>query len=343
MSWHLPHRLTHIHHMVSIVLLYSLSSAVLLPIAQAATMGKITVTSAQHEPLAASITMTDIRSASLMASLANPVVYQQMGLIPTPSMSVRFIPTSATTGQLLIHTAQPVVMPFADMVLVINNNGRRHLIPKTLLMPLNDNIAIKPLDRETVGTQQPSLSALPVGMSKSLTITRGTPPPLFAAPSLQIPLQAQKKVDVDVRDLNNSSILHATRVTTLPPLETSQTLGMANVIAPRPQIMKATKIQQPTNRLDNNINVQDNSLQAVGTRDKPFDLLTIKVTRYIHIKNRFAKSETLTSEVALNTKIMVSKSAPAESIPTSKNLEITSGTFSSSTFGNDSKTSLLSN
>ena len=48
--------------------------------AQAATIGKTVITSAQHEPLAASIMVTDIKTADFSASLANSTIYQQMGL-----------------------------------------------------------------------------------------------------------------------------------------------------------------------------------------------------------------------------------------------------------------------
>ena len=62
MSCHLSHRLTTIHRSVSMALLYSLSCAALISNAQAATMGKTVITSAQHEPLSASIVVTDIQT-----------------------------------------------------------------------------------------------------------------------------------------------------------------------------------------------------------------------------------------------------------------------------------------
>lgn len=163
MSWHLPHcfyRLTTVHRAVSMALLYSASSVAMSVVmssgAQAATMGKTIITSAQHEPLAASIIVTDIKAGDFSASLANPVVYQQMGLTPTASMTVRFKPISSTTGQLLINTSQPVSMPFADVVLAINEGGQRKVIPKTLLMPLDDSLPIKPSN--TVITTAKSLT-----------------------------------------------------------------------------------------------------------------------------------------------------------------------------------------
>src|SRR5690606_33534865 len=91
--------------------------------AQAATMGKTVITSAQHEPLSASIVVTDIQTPDFSASLADPTLYQQMGLTPTDSMTVRFQPTSATSGHVFITTTKPVSQPFADVVLAINDGG----------------------------------------------------------------------------------------------------------------------------------------------------------------------------------------------------------------------------
>ena len=69
MSGHLSHRLTRIHLAVSMALLYSVSYAALVSSAQAATIGKTVVTSAQHEPLAATIMVTDIKTADFSAEL----------------------------------------------------------------------------------------------------------------------------------------------------------------------------------------------------------------------------------------------------------------------------------
>ncbi|MGM8887943.1 type IV pilus assembly protein FimV, partial [Psychrobacter sp. 1U2] len=192
MSWHLPHRLTNIHHAVSVALLCSVSSIAWLPVAQAATMGKTTITSAQHEPLTASITVTDIDAKDFAASIASPVIYQQMGLTPTASMAVRFVPTSATAGQLLIQTSQPVTMPFADVVLAINDNGQRNVIPKTLLMPLgNNNVPIKQSKRVVSGAPKPNLPVVSNSNAKPLTVRRGAPPPLIMVPDTQTPASMQ--------------------------------------------------------------------------------------------------------------------------------------------------------
>ncbi|MEL0619027.1 peptigoglycan-binding protein LysM [Psychrobacter proteolyticus] len=181
MSCHLSRRLTPVHRAVSMALLYSVGLAAIIPSAQAATIGKTVVSSAQHEPLNASIVVTDIRAADFSASLANPVIYQQMGLTPTDSMNVRFQATSATSGQVLISTSQPVSKPFADLVLSINDNGQRNIVPKTLLMPLNDSLPINKTPENIVkGTKKPNLPSVSASTVKPLTVRKGAPPPLIS-------------------------------------------------------------------------------------------------------------------------------------------------------------------
>ncbi|MGE6572716.1 type IV pilus assembly protein FimV [Psychrobacter namhaensis] len=152
---------------------------------QAATIGKTVVTSAQHEPLTASIMVTGIQAADFSASLASPVIYQQMGLTPTDSMTIRFTPTSATSGQVFISTSKPVSKPFADVVLAINDNGQRNVVPKTLLMPLSDSLPIDTTKHIVTGAKKPNLPSVSASVAKPLTVREGAPPPLISAPSRQ--------------------------------------------------------------------------------------------------------------------------------------------------------------
>lgn len=240
MSWHLPHRLTSIHRAVSIALLYSVSSTVLLPAAQAATMGKTIITSAQHEPLAASIAVSDINAQDFAASIASPVVYQQMGLTPTASMSVRFVPTSATTGQLLINTSQPVSMPFADVVLAINDNGQRNVMPKTLLMPLGNSVPVKPSNSVIAGAKKPNLPVVSNPIAQPLAVKRGAPPPLFTEPNINAPIQPQTQTLPQNNTLKTSaaSTLPTMSATALPPFKASETASIPSTIARAPQTVE---------------------------------------------------------------------------------------------------------
>jgi len=162
-------------------LLYSVGLAAIIPSAQAATIGNTVVSSAQHEPLSASIAVSDIQASDFSASLANPVIYQQMGLTPTDSMKVSFQATSATSGKVLISTSKPVSNPFADLVLSINDNGQQNVVPKTLLMPLNDSLPINKTPKNIVkGTQKLNLPNVSTSTAKPLTVRKGAPPPLIS-------------------------------------------------------------------------------------------------------------------------------------------------------------------
>ncbi|WP_240365099.1 type IV pilus assembly protein FimV [Psychrobacter sp. KH172YL61] len=179
--------MTTVHRAVSMALFCSVGSAVLVPSVQAATIGKTVVTSAQHEPLVASIVVSNIQSADFSASLANSTIYQQMGLTSTDSMRVRFQPTSATSGQVFITTSQPVSKPFADVVLAINDNGRQNMVPKTLLMPLKDSVPINTGKNIATGAKKPNLPSVSVSNAMPLTVRKGAPPPLMSAPAISSP------------------------------------------------------------------------------------------------------------------------------------------------------------
>ena len=216
MSWYLPHHLTSMHlpfmrlsamHKgISVGLLCSVGTAVILPAAQAATMGKTVITSVQHQPLTASITVTSIRSADFSARLASPIIYQQLGLTPQPSMSVSFVPTSATTGTVVITSTQPITMPFTDVVLALSDQGQRKVIPKTLLMPLATNVSIKQSSSILATTKNRDHSTLIVNAhtANPLVVKRGAPPTLANVKSVEPVIQANKTVTLPV---NNSALL----------------------------------------------------------------------------------------------------------------------------------------
>lgn len=223
MSCHLSRRLTPVHRAVSMALLYSVGLAAIIPSVQAATIGKTVVSSAQHEPLSASIVVTDIRAADFSASLANPVIYQQMGLTPTDSMQVRFQATSATSGQVLISTSQPVSKPFADLVLSINDNGQQNVVPKTLLMPLNDSLPINNASKNSVkGTQKLNLPSVSASAAKPLTVRKGAPPPLISVSNAA----ANKPVLANIAAVDSSISRSVSKIQAPTVTATSQTSNL---------------------------------------------------------------------------------------------------------------------
>lgn len=335
MSWHLSHRLTAMHRAVSVALLCSVSYGVLSSGAQAATIGKTTITSAQHEPLVASIVVTNINAADFSASLANPIVYQQMGLTPTDSMSVRFKPTSANSGQVIISTSQPVSTPFADVVLAINDAGQRNVIPKTLLMPLNDSRPIKPSSTVITGAKKPNLPVVSVTNAKPLTVRQGTPPPLLSAPDIQT---ARTQAPAQILSLPTAivSTPQANRPSYAPSRMDQNRLDSS--LHNRLSINNTLTITNASNDTSSNGNGNGNgngtpfnqtSLDATRTAtaalknptptstitDKQLDILNIQVTRQIQPSNMVSTRPSVSN---LDTDNTTAATAPMSSIPSSK-------------------------
>lgn len=280
MSCHLPHRLTTIHRSVSMALLYSISYAALISNAQAATMGKTVITSAQHEPLSASIVVTDIQTPDFSASLADPTLYQQMGLTPTDSMTVRFQPTSATSGQLFITTTKPVSKPFADIVLTINDGAQRSVIPKTLLMPLDGSLSINPSKNSVTAAKKPNLPVISSSNAQPLLVTKGTPPPLLLA-----------STEIDKPTVQGNNTVYTTDQSDANRLNNDGNSNN-NLIAP----ITSNTSTSPTVAL-NSINA------ATPINDAPFksDILNIQIIRQIQPKSVNKESLAKNSDIIVST------------------------------------------
>lgn len=111
-----------------------------MPIATyAINIGDTYVQSQQNQPLNASINVSDIDPATFSVKLAGGSVYQQLGLAREDSVSVRFEPTSSDGGKIVITSSKPLNTPFTDVVLDVNNKGETQTLPKTLLLPIDDN------------------------------------------------------------------------------------------------------------------------------------------------------------------------------------------------------------
>lgn len=280
MSCHLPHRLTTIHRSVSMALLYSISYAALISNAQAATMGKTVITSAQHEPLSASIVVNDIQTPDFSASLADPTLYQQMGLTPTDSMTVRFQPTSATSGQLFITTTKPVSKPFADIVLTINDGAQRSVIPKTLLMPLDGSLSINPSKNSVTAAKKPNLPVISSSNAQPLLVTKGTPPPLLLA-----------STEIDKPTVQGNNTVYTTDQSDANRLNNDGNSNN-NLIAP----ITSNTSTSPTVAL-NSINA------ATPINDAPFkfDILNIQIIRQIQPKSVNKESLAKNSDIIVST------------------------------------------
>lgn len=148
MSWHKPYRTTLIRQAVLVSLIGTTGIH-----AHAVSLGQANITSAQHEPLSATIDVSDIDAKNFNASLAGADIYQQMGLTPDSKIKVKFTPTSATSGKITLSSSTPIATPFADVVLNLNNNGEQLIEPQTLLMPLPSGSTF------TLPEKQPQMTA----------------------------------------------------------------------------------------------------------------------------------------------------------------------------------------
>ena len=308
MSGNLSHRLTRIHRAVSMALLYSVSYAALVSSAQAATIGKTVVTSAQHEPLAATILVTDIKTADFSAGLANSAIYQQMGLTPTDSMTVRFQPTSATSGQVFITTTKPVSKPFADVVLAINDGNQRNVIPKTLLMPLSDSVPLASSKNIVSAEKKPNLPMVSSTNAQPLTVRKGAPPPLLLSYDTSKPaLNATKlperttqtqSIEAPITQMPSMQASSAQTTNASSDLPTAVATNQSNTTTYAPSRLENGRLNSPvdvnnsvlmTNANNNNagVSASANSMpSAADANDKQFDILNIQVTRQIQPKDK---------------------------------------------------------
>ena len=315
MSCHLSHRLTTVHRAVSMALLYSVGYAALMSNAQAATIGKTVITSAQHEPLAASIMVNDIKTADFSASLANSTIYQQMGLTPTDSMTVRFQPTSATSGQVFITTTKPVSKPFADVVLAINDGAQRSVVPKTLLMPLDGSLPITPASSNVRAANKPNLPIVSTTNAQPLTVRKGAPPPLLLAskPS-SVDLSASKapatKLPASSIQLPSSQTPNLQTANIQAP-KTSSSLSTASTMTPINTTPSIANRLNNTADINKNVAMQANTTNAStasildNTKTAPinehaFDILNIKISRQIQLKNSNKNNDVSSNAIMVN-------------------------------------------
>lgn len=107
-------------------------------VSYAINVGDTYVQSEQDQPLNATINVSNIDPSSFSVEIANSTAYQQMGLSKDVDINVSFRQTSSNGGQILLTTSEPIRSPFTDVVLNITNKGQTQLMPKTLLMPINN-------------------------------------------------------------------------------------------------------------------------------------------------------------------------------------------------------------
>lgn len=273
MFGHLTSRTSVLHHSIAVALLYSASLMALPTSGYAVSFGQTMITSAQHEPLEASISITDFKPRDFSVALANMDVYQQLGLTYPASLSVRFAPASPTSGHVIIRTSEPITAPFADLVLNINEQGQRTMVPKTLLLPLSSNVELNALKSESnryrTSSKDANLQSIDSSNTQVLTVTRGAPPPLFIISDIQNskPLQVKiLKTEASLPVLTGSTGSLTQEFNVLNNIEHNNSTDQP--------VLNTKNIQVPEKLFSNPI------------KDKPIDTLNIQVTRYIQVTNK---------------------------------------------------------
>ncbi len=227
----------------------------MMTIADAATLGQVTVISKQHEPLSAIINVSGIVDAdNFDANVATPALYQQLGLQKDINVNARFVKTSANAGQIILSSSEPVSAPFADVVLALNDNGEQQTKAQTLLMPLPTKNTLKELSNPIMiandnDTNLPVVQDLVVG--SPLEVQPITPPSLFDETTLvdldqfetatiNQPLDTIASTDTPATDLPNSTAIDNTIINTTPSFNT-QTLDDSQVISEEERVISSIK------------------------------------------------------------------------------------------------------
>lgn len=184
-------------------------------ISYAINIGDTYVQSQQNQPLQASINVSDIDPKTFSVQLSSNSTYQQMGLAKEDGVVVRFEPTSSDGGRIILTSKRPIATPFADVVLDVSNRGELKVLPKTLLMPINESQRIVtqpstrlvnvPTKKVTIGNDT-SVNLPKLG--QPLAVINAEPPPMDL-PTANLPTQT----------INQAPIVVSNKVT---PTTTSQ-------------------------------------------------------------------------------------------------------------------------
>lgn len=278
MFGHLPGHFATAYQTLAVTLFYSVGLMALPMTGYAVSFGQTIITSTQHEPLKASIAITDFKPSNFSIALANSDVYQKLGLTSLASLSAHFVPNSATSGHVIVRSSQPISAPFADLVLSINEQGQHTIVPKTLLLPLSSHAMLTPLNNKSLNDKSNENSTLAPSVNlqvsstintQPLTITRGSPPPLFSTPNIQRPIPLQVQV------LTTEASLPALKISSVP---LAQEFNAINHIDHN----NSANRQVPSTR---NPKVLE-TLPLDLAIDQPFDILNIQVKRSIRVANK---------------------------------------------------------
>ena len=137
----------------------------LMPGAEAAGLGKLTVLSSLGQPLRAEIEMTSVAKdevGTLTAKLASPAAFRQANIEFNPAlMSLRFaIEQRGGASIIRVSSSQPMNEPFVDMLLELNGSNSRLLREYTFLLdPADLRMAQPPQVASPISVPTPSVAS----------------------------------------------------------------------------------------------------------------------------------------------------------------------------------------
>jgi pilus assembly protein FimV len=113
-------------------------SCAVLPVAQAAGLGKLTLISALGQPLNAEVEIVSLQAGEedLSARLASPQAFAQAGIEANPILSdVRFtIERRGSTPIVRLRSSQPINEPLLKLLVELTSSGGRQVREYTLLL-----------------------------------------------------------------------------------------------------------------------------------------------------------------------------------------------------------------
>ena len=126
--------------LVPVALVMAALCCAMLPVAQAAGLGKLTLISALGQPLNAEVEIVSLQPGEedLRARLASSQAFAQAGIEPNPILSdVRFtIERRGATPILRLRSSQPINEPFLKLLIEMTSSNGRRVREYTILLDL---------------------------------------------------------------------------------------------------------------------------------------------------------------------------------------------------------------
>lgn len=240
---------------------------------QAISLGQPAVQSTQHEPLSATIDVSNIDADQFEASIASNSIYAQMGLNQAANIQATFIRTSDTSGKIVLTSSEPISTPFADVVLNLSDKGEQIIEPQTLLVGLPKNNTAD----DTTSIHTPTPVANHVEETSTITTVANTseltePETLIITQNSEQELPVIDRESLVVKDITSEPFSLPEPAPVKIPVQTK----------PNTQSIYAPILADQTKEVLSSLTPEGLNTQ--------FDILTEEITRTIYPKGTAPKS-----------------------------------------------------